>query len=134
MSNSNWTVFRQDFTGNVFVVEQNLSEERARELVTEFESHKHHQHYWAGVQPKTQVDYAAMLRTLLLAGSSLDVSLKVLRNQDATVKQCVQAIKETRDLGVPEAIHVVLSSTAFSDQGGMGPEQMKKLEQELAEP
>ena len=42
---SNWGVFRQDFTGNEFLVQRNLSKQEADDLVVEFESHKHHQHY-----------------------------------------------------------------------------------------
>ncbi|MEM9413840.1 MAG: hypothetical protein AAGA30_22215, partial [Planctomycetota bacterium] len=70
MSEDNWAVFRQDFTGNEFLVKQQLTEQRARELVIEYESHKHHQHYWACEIPDSEVDYSAMLRASLNSGSS----------------------------------------------------------------
>lgn len=41
-----WFVFRQDDNGNVFEVERGLSEEEARRLAAELESHGHKQLYW----------------------------------------------------------------------------------------
>ena len=116
MSDHNWAVFRQDFTGNEFLVEQNLSEARARELVIEYESHKHHQHYWACAIPDSKIDFSEMLRESLSSGSSLDATLKVLRNQNASLIQCIKAVKEVRKTDLEESKRLVLNSPAFSDQ------------------
>ena len=115
MSTDNWAVFRQDFTGNEFLVEQNLTEQRAQELVIEYESHKHHQHYWACEIPESQIDYSAMLIASLNSGSSLDSSLKVLRNQNASAIQCIKAVREVRNVDLAESKRIVLNSPAFSD-------------------
>ena len=41
-----WVVWRQDDNGNRFVVEANLTRERAQALAAELESHGHKQLYW----------------------------------------------------------------------------------------
>ena len=41
-----WAVWRQDDSGNKFIVEANLTEERARQLVADLESKGHKQTYW----------------------------------------------------------------------------------------
>ena len=115
MAKNNWAVFRQDFTGNEFLVEAHLSEQRARELVIEYESHKHHQHYWASEVPETPVDYTQMLRESLNGGSSMEASLKVLKNQNASAIQCIEAVRDVRDLDLLEAKRLVVNSSAFSD-------------------
>lgn len=116
MSNDNWAVFRQDFTGNEFLVEQNLTEQRARELVIEYESHKHHQHYWACEIPDSPIDYSEMLKASLKSGSPLDASLKVLRHQNASKIQCIEAVREVCNIDLAESKRVVLNSPAFADQ------------------
>jgi len=41
-----WTVWRQDDSGNKFLMEANLTEAQARSLVSDFESRGHKQAYW----------------------------------------------------------------------------------------
>lgn len=41
-----WAVWRQDDAGNRFLVDANLTEEKARLLVADFESKGHKQVYW----------------------------------------------------------------------------------------
>lgn len=45
-SQNRWIVCRQDDNGNVFEVQRGLSEEEARQLAVELESHGHKQLYW----------------------------------------------------------------------------------------
>ncbi|MEM9411084.1 MAG: hypothetical protein AAGA30_08220 [Planctomycetota bacterium] len=131
MSEKKWAVFRQDFTGNEFLVEQHLSEQRARELVVEYESHKHHQHYWACKLSDLPTDYTEMLRASLNSGSSLEASLKVLRNQNATAIQCIKAICEVKSTDLAESKKIVLSSSAFSDQLRCDDSLTAQIESEL---
>lgn len=42
----NWIVCRQDDNGNVFEVQRRLTEEDARQLAADLESHGHKQLYW----------------------------------------------------------------------------------------
>ena len=113
---NNWAVFRQDFAGNEFLVEKNLSKERAHELVREYESHKHHQHYWACQVLESPIDYTEMLRDWVNSGSTLVVSLKVLKNQNASILQCIRAVRDVRNLDDGEAIRIVVESEVYSDQ------------------
>ena len=108
MTSNNWAVFRQDFTGNEFIVERNLSEERANELVVEYESHKHHQHYWAKQIPDSKIDFAELLTQLLGTGSSIDSALKVRRNQSASTTDCIAALAKVREIAENEAEKIVL--------------------------
>ena len=41
-----WSVWRQDDSGSKFLMEANLTETRARDLVQEFEARGHKQTYW----------------------------------------------------------------------------------------
>jgi len=41
-----WAVWRQDDSGNRFLIEANLTEEQARALVADFDSKGHKQTYW----------------------------------------------------------------------------------------
>jgi hypothetical protein len=41
-----WAVWRQDDSGNRFLVEANMTEARARSMVAEFEVRGHKQAYW----------------------------------------------------------------------------------------
>ena len=41
-----WAAWRQDDSGNRFLMEANLTEERARAIVAEFEAKGHKQTYW----------------------------------------------------------------------------------------
>lgn len=45
-SSTAWCVYRQDDSGNIFLVERGLPETEARRLATELESHGHKQVYW----------------------------------------------------------------------------------------
>lgn len=116
MSADDWAVFRFDFNGNEVLVEKHLTEERARKLVADFESHQHHQHYWACYLPDSPPDYTQMLRDLLNAGSPMNASLIVLRHQNASVIQCVKAVHEVRGWSLLESKRSVLNSPAFADQ------------------
>lgn len=131
MSGNDWAVFRLDFNGNEFLVEQDLTEERAHELVLEFESHKHHQHYWACRVPEPAINYTQMLRDLLNNGSTLDVSLAVLRNQNATVIQCIKAVRDVRGWNLAESKRAVLQSPVFADQLERHNSLVEQLEAEL---
>ena len=115
MSENDWSVFRQDFAGTEFIVESRLSEQRANELAEAYEAHGHHQHYWAERRPKPPTDFGKMLRELLQMGSTLEVSLGVLRNQHASTTQCIQAVREVCGLPLSEAKKCVLSSRAFAN-------------------
>lgn len=46
-----WAVWRQDDSGNRFLVEANLTEERAKRLVGDLESTGHKQTYWCTDEP-----------------------------------------------------------------------------------
>ncbi len=41
-----WSVWRQDDSGNRFLIEEKLTEEKARQMVSEFEARGHKQTYW----------------------------------------------------------------------------------------
>jgi hypothetical protein len=43
-----WAVWRQDDAGNEYLVEANLTESRAREMVSDFDARGHKQGYWCG--------------------------------------------------------------------------------------
>lgn len=116
MSNGNLAGFRQDFPGNQFLVEKNVTEQCTRELVVEYESHEHHHHYWECEIPDSKIDFSAMLRGFLNSGGSLDTSLKVLRNPNASAIQCTGAVSEVRNIDLAESKRVVLNSPTFSQQ------------------
>jgi hypothetical protein len=107
MTANNWAVIRFDFNGNEVLVEKGLSEERARELAAEFESHGHHQTYWARRVPEAPVDYVQMLRDLRGSGSPLEVAVRVLRNQGGSVEECAAAVREVFGMSWEEARRVV---------------------------
>lgn len=111
-----WAVFRQDFTGNNSLVEKNLTEKRARELVVEFESHKHHQHYWVDQIAETEPDYTALLRDSLDRGSPLVASLKILRNQNAPIVDCFEALQNVCNIDAEEAKRILVASTVLDDR------------------
>jgi hypothetical protein len=46
-----WSVWRRDDNGNVFLVEDGLTERQALSLVRKFESKGHKQSYWAQKNP-----------------------------------------------------------------------------------
>jgi hypothetical protein len=114
MPDSDWAVYRLDFAGNHFLVAKHLTEAGARELVAEFEAHKHHQHYWAERAPHQPRDFAEVLRASLRTGSSLDASLKVLKNQNASVAECIEAVQQVRGTSIIEAQELVRHSSAFA--------------------
>lgn len=41
-----WSVWRIDDNGNVFLVREGISEQKARQLAAEFEARGHKQMYW----------------------------------------------------------------------------------------
>jgi hypothetical protein len=43
---SHWAVWRQDDSGSQFLMEDHLTEDRAKALVAEFEARGHKQTYW----------------------------------------------------------------------------------------
>ena len=133
MPTNNWAVFRQDFAGNEFLVEKNLSEDRAHELVIEYESHKHHQHYWARQLQDSPTDYTKMLRDSLSAGSTLDASLMVLRNQNASLIQCIKAVREVRGIDASSSKRIVLESPVFADHTEWRNQLLEQIESELNE-
>ncbi len=45
--NETWAVYRQDDTGNQYIVETGLSREKAETLVAMYEARGHKQLYWA---------------------------------------------------------------------------------------
>lgn len=47
-----WAVWRQDDSGNRYLMEANLTEEQARHLVADFESRGHKQTYWCSNERK----------------------------------------------------------------------------------
>ena len=127
-TSADWAVFRQDFTGNEFLVEKHLTEKRARELVVEFESHKHHQHYWAAQVPELPVDFSKMLGEILGSGSPLDNALLVLKNQGVTPLDCVQAICDVRKQELEVGLEIVVRSPVFSH---LNQEQRNALKQSV---
>lgn len=103
VAKSEWAVFRQDFTGNEFLVERNLTLTAANRLMAELEAHPHHQHYWVDRLPKCATDFAAMLAELIAGGSPLGVSIEVLRNQKAGDGELALAIQKVCDCTEEEA-------------------------------
>jgi len=104
-SEKSWAVFRQDFMGNEFLVEKQLTENRARELVEEYEAKKHHQHYWAIRYIESEPDYLTMLSEQLQKGTPLSLAIKVLLNQNATVEDCLAAIRYATKMDKSDAQH-----------------------------
>ncbi len=49
-----WTVRRLDDNDNEFVVQSDLTDEKARELVQEYGARGHKQAYWATYDPKPE--------------------------------------------------------------------------------
>ena len=97
------------------LLRRGFQENRAHELVIEYESHKHHQHYWAGRIPNVQPDFAGMLQQQLHDGSSLGCALKVLKNQNASLSECIKAVSEVRQVTLDEAARVVDESKCFQE-------------------
>lgn len=46
-----WRVVRQDWHGNEFEMEANLSEDKAKSIAAEFNAKGHKQTYWAQKEP-----------------------------------------------------------------------------------
>lgn len=89
---NDWAVYRQDFSGNEFLVEKGLTEKRARELVVEYESHKHHQHYWADKEPAKTPDLVALAKQMISNGSSIEMVVPVLLTYNASKTQILDAL------------------------------------------
>jgi intergrase/recombinase len=115
MRETTWAVYRLDFNGNEFLVEEHLTEIQARDLVIEYESRKHHQHYWASKNEPSRVDFISMLRSLLDSGSALSASLSVLRNQNASVEDCSDAVQAICDVNPEFAQRIVLNTIADTE-------------------
>lgn len=60
------------------------------------------------------IDYINMLRASIDSGSSLDASLRVLRNQSASIIECIKAVREVRNVSLEESKRLVLKSPAFA--------------------
>lgn len=110
---NDWAVYRQDYTGNEYLVEKGLTEEQAKALAEEYESHKHHQHYWVDRQPSESADFAALLAKMLSDGSSPELSLPVLRTQGATPAECLDALQKASKLPFEQCEAIV--DSCFSD-------------------
>ena len=95
---NDYAVYRQDSTGNEFIVKRELSESEAESLAAHYISLGHHQHYWVDKQPKTAPDFSKQLSEMLQSGSTQQLALTVLRAQGATDDQLVEALLETSDL------------------------------------
>ena len=108
---NDWAVYRQDFTGNEFLVEKNLSENRARNLVVEYESHGHHQHYWAAKQPADRPDLAALAKQMLADGSSISLAIPVLATYNVSNIEIVDAIAASSELDRKEIEKLVQLKT-----------------------
>ena len=109
MRETTWAVYRLDFNGNEFLVEEHLTEIQATDLVIEYESRKQHQH-----EP-SRVDFISMLRSLLDSGSALSASLSVLRNQNASVEDCSDAVQAICDVNPEFAQRIVLNTIADTE-------------------
>ncbi len=107
MNQNDWAVFRQDFSGNEFLVRKHLTKVEAQQLVKEFESKKHHQHYWIDCLPDEPIDFLKLLREQLEIGTSIELGVQVLMNQGASPSQCVAAICKTAGLVEDEALKIV---------------------------
>ena len=104
---NDWAVYRQDFCGNEFLVEKGLTEQRARELVLEYESHKHHQHYWADKQPESKPDLKSIAQEMLAVGSSIRLIIPVLATYQFSHEQMIDALSECIELDVGEIAALV---------------------------
>ena len=113
MTNNDWAVFRLDYSANEFLVKDGLSEKQARELAAEYESHGHHQHYWVSRVPDADADYNLMLEEQFRNGSPLKFAILVLKNQNATFDQCVEAVAKNKGLTEIEAQELVNKSEVF---------------------
>lgn len=133
MSDEDWAVIRFDFNGNEVIVEKDLPEEHARALVIEFESHHHHQHYWASRLPAAPVDYTCMLQEQLKVGSPVTAALQVLRNQKASLIECIKAVRQVLGISLQESKRIVLLSPAFCDQQESHTAFVDKILAELAD-
>ena len=108
---NDWAVYRQDFTGNEFLVEKDLSENRARKLVVEYEAHGHHQHYLADKQPADRPDLAALAKQMLADGSSISLAIPVLATYNASNLEIVDAIAASSELDRDEIEKLVQLKT-----------------------
>lgn len=104
-----WAVYRQDFTGNEYLVEKGLTEQQARDLAEQYESHKHHQHYWADKQPSETLDFTALLTQMLSDGGSVSLSLPVLRTHGATEADCLEALQKACGYSLEESEEILRS-------------------------
>lgn len=121
MDDFTWCVYRIDYAGNTFLVERNLSQVRAAEIVAEYEARGHHQHYWAERASNPPNELAAMLAEMLGNGSSLAAAIRVLKShigftgeanspkQQERERKLVQAIVATRGVSPEEAKTILMT-------------------------
>ena len=95
---NDWAVYRQDSTGNEFVVKRELSESEAETLAAHYISLGHHQHYWVDKQPQATPDFSQQLAEMIQSGSARQLALAVLRAQGAADDQLTDALLDTSDL------------------------------------
>ena len=104
---SDWTVFRLDYAGNTFEVERNLTQTQAEALAAEFESHGHHQHYWAQRVPHQPPCRESELRQLLSCGSPLQLALRVLAKLGTSTEELIDAVCEVKSLEREDATKLI---------------------------
>ena len=63
-----------------------------------YESHKHHQHYWADKQPNERPDLESLTKQMLADGSSVSLVIPVLVTYKASNLEIVEAIAESTEL------------------------------------
>ena len=107
---NDWAVYRQDSTGNEFVVKRELSESEAESLAAHYISLGHHQHYWVDKQPETAPDFSQQLLEMTQSGSARKLALAVLRAQGATDDQLTNALLDTSDLTREECELIIRNS------------------------
>ena len=95
---NNWAVYRQDSTGNEFVVKRELSKSDAESLAAHYLSLGHHQHYWVDKQLTTAPDFPEQLQEMLQSGSAQKLAVSVLRAQGATDVELIDALLKTSAL------------------------------------
>lgn len=89
-----WAVYRLEYNGNEFVVEEGLSKTAADQLAEEYIAKGHHQHYWVDKQTLNGPDYFLLMSGMIKSGSSQMMAVKVLLSQGASNDECVNALME----------------------------------------
>ncbi len=110
---NDWAVFRQDYTGNEFLVEQGLTEQEAEDLAADYIARGHHQHYWAGKQPE-QVDFTELFKEMLSSGSAVKMAIQVLLSQGASRQECLNILENESKLDHQQSLNILCS---FDNKG-----------------